>query len=115
MDFLQAAKRFIRAAGKRVADSDEIELAELLNLQEVLDKATAEAVLGIKSRGESWAYIARATGTTRQGAYQRWGKPAGQEAPKCMQRKESKATGMLDWCKLDQDHPGSCDADGRLR
>lgn len=72
--YLAAAKRFIRAAGRRVADADEIELAELLTLQTTLDEAIQTAVDGIRSRGESWAYIATATGTTRQAAFQRWGR-----------------------------------------
>lgn len=71
--FLQAARRFIRAAGRRVADADEIELADLLSLYPVLDEAVGTAIQGMRSRGCSWAYIAKATGTTRQGAQQRWG------------------------------------------
>lgn len=74
MDYLSAAKRFIRAAGRRVAEADEIELRELLSLQDTLDQAVQDAVDGIRSRDLSWAYIAQATGTTRQAAFQRWGK-----------------------------------------
>ncbi|WP_345751366.1 hypothetical protein [Microbacterium rhizophilus] len=71
-DYLSAARRFIRAAGKRVAEADEPELAELLALRDVLDDAIAEAVKGQRSR-VSWAGIARATGTSRQAAFKRWG------------------------------------------
>jgi len=74
MEYLGAAKRFIRAAGARVADADDFELAELLTLQEELDDAVAVAVRGIRERGMSWAYIAGAVGCTRQAAYQRWGR-----------------------------------------
>lgn len=74
MEYLAAAKRFIRAAGRRVAEADEIELAELLKLQAVLDEAVQTAVDGIRDRGQSWQYIATATGTTRQAAFQRWGR-----------------------------------------
>lgn len=74
LEYLQAAKRFIRAAGRRCADADDFELAELLTLQAELDDAVAVAVAGIRERGASWAYIAGATGTTRQAAFQRWGK-----------------------------------------
>lgn len=77
MDYLQAAKRFIRAAGRRVADADEVELRELLALQEVFDEAVSTAVDGMRARGLSWAYIASATGTTRQAAFQRWGRKEG--------------------------------------
>lgn len=74
MDYLGAARRFIRAAGRRVADADEYELAELLALRTVLDDTIAEAVRGQKTR-KSWAAIAFATGTSREAAYQKWGKP----------------------------------------
>lgn len=73
-DYLGAARRFIRAAGRRVADADEHELAALLDLQHDLDAAIADAVTGQKTR-KSWAQIALGTGTTREAAYQRWGKP----------------------------------------
>lgn len=74
MDYLGAAKRFIRAAGRRVGECDEIELAELLALRAVVDEAVAEAVAGQRTYGKSWAAIARGTGTTREAAWQRWGK-----------------------------------------
>lgn len=80
IEYLGAAKRFIRAAGRRVAEADEIELRDLLSLQEVLDAAIQEAVDGRRSRGLSWAYIASATGKTRQAAFQRWGRPQDSEA-----------------------------------
>lgn len=73
MEYLGAARRFIRAAGRRVAEADEMELAKLLALQEDLDAAIQEAVDGIQSR-TSWAYVAKATGKTRSAAQQRWGK-----------------------------------------
>jgi hypothetical protein len=72
-EYLKAAARFIRAAGRRVANADEADLAQLLTLQNELDAAVQTAVDGIRSRGHSWAYIAAATGTTRSAAFQRWG------------------------------------------
>lgn len=71
MDYLGAARRFIRAAGRRVGECDEPELAALLALQADLDAAIAAAVVAQKSR-KSWAQIALGTGTTREAAYQRW-------------------------------------------
>jgi hypothetical protein len=68
------AKRFILAAGRRAGDGDEIELAKLIGLQSVLDHAIQDAVDAQRARGVSWAGIARATGSTRQAAQQRWGK-----------------------------------------
>lgn len=74
MEFLGAAKRFIRAAGRRVADADEVELAELLALEAVLKDAIQMAVDGQLATGRSWAHIGTAAGTTRGAAFQRWGK-----------------------------------------
>lgn len=72
-EYLAAARRFIRAAGRRVADADEIELGLLLDLRHDLDAAISEAVEGQRARGMSWAYIGSAMGTTRQAAYARFG------------------------------------------
>lgn len=73
-EYLKAAARFIRAAGRRCAEADEVELGELLSLYAVLDEAVQTAVDGQRDRGQSWAYIAQATGKTRQAAFQRWGR-----------------------------------------
>lgn len=73
MDYLGAARRFIRAAGRRVAECDEHELAELIALRSAIEEAIDVAVAGQKTR-KSWAGIALATGTTREAAYQRWGR-----------------------------------------
>lgn len=73
-EFLSMLKRMIRAAGKRVGDADEPELATLIALQHELDDAIRAAVEGQRAIGRSWADIARGTGTTRQGAFKRWGK-----------------------------------------
>ena len=75
LEFIGAVRRFLRAAGERVADSDEPELKALLALRIDLDEAIAVAVRGQRSVGRSWAYIALATGKTRQAAEQRWGGP----------------------------------------
>lgn len=72
-EYLQAAKRFIRAAGRRVAVGDEVDLAEMLTLQAVLDEAIQAGVDGMRQQGHSWAYIAAGAGTSRQAAFQRWG------------------------------------------
>jgi hypothetical protein len=74
MDYLGAARRFIRAAGRRVGDCDEPELAALLALRADLDAAIADAVAGQRAHGKSWASIALGTGTTREAAFQRWGR-----------------------------------------
>lgn len=76
-DYLSMLRRMIAAAGRRVADADEVELGTLLGLRHDLDKAIAEAVNGQRRRGVSWAYIASAMGTTRQAAQQRFGEKVG--------------------------------------
>lgn len=76
LDYLAMLGRLIRAAGRRVADADEVELSALLDLRAEFDTAIQAAVDGMRSRGCSWAYIAQATGTTRQAAQMRWGRSA---------------------------------------
>lgn len=73
-EFLGAARRFIRAAGRRVGECDEYELAALLDLRTDLDAAIADAVAGQRAYGKSWADIARGTGASREAAFQKWGK-----------------------------------------
>lgn len=74
MEYLGAARRFIRAAGRRVGECDEHELRELLALRDTLDEAIQDAVDGQRRIGKSWAQIGLGAGTTREAAYQRWGK-----------------------------------------
>lgn len=73
LEYLSAAKRFIRAAGRRCAEADEIELGRLFELHATVDEALLTAVRGLRERGMSWQYIASATGVTRQAALKRWG------------------------------------------
>lgn len=49
-EYLRAVARMIRGAGKRAADADPDELAELLELRAHLDLAIGEAVLGQRER-----------------------------------------------------------------
>lgn len=72
-EYIAAARRFIRAAGRRVADADDVELGQLVGLYDDLDAAVEVGALGIKTRG-SWAYIGKALGISREAAYQKWGK-----------------------------------------
>jgi len=76
MDYIKAAKRFIKSAGARVGESDEHELRELLHLQGDLEAAIAVAVAGQRSFGKSWASIGLAAETSKEAAWQRWGKKA---------------------------------------
>ena len=72
--YMAAARRFIRAAGRRAGEGDEFELAELYALRTVLDEAMRDAINGQQSYGKSWAHIGAALGMTREAAWQRWGK-----------------------------------------
>ena len=74
-DYAAMMRRMIRAHGRRVADCDIEDLADLIGLQEVLDDTIAITVAQMRERhGWSWADIARATGVSKQAAAQRWGK-----------------------------------------
>lgn len=73
-EYLGAARRFIRAAGVRVADADPVDLAAMLQLEGALAEALQTAVDGQRARGFSWAEIGVALGVSKQAAYQRWGK-----------------------------------------
>lgn len=75
-DYAGFVRRTIRAHGKRVAAADEVDLAELVGLHAEVDAAITTAVHGMRERGESWAYIARGLGVTRQYAQRTYGKVA---------------------------------------
>lgn len=77
-EYADMLSRMIRSYGKRVGEGDEIDLARMLEVCEEMDRAVQAAVDGQRSGPlkASWAYIAQATGKSRQAAYQRWGKPS---------------------------------------
>jgi hypothetical protein len=73
-DYAAMMRRMLKAHGRRVADADVEDLAELMELQPILEEAIAYAITESRARhGRSWTDIARAAGTTKQAAYQRWG------------------------------------------
>lgn len=69
-------RRSIKAHGKRVAGADEVDLTDLVAMRGVLEESIQVAVDGMRARGESWAYIGRGLGVTRQEAQRRYGKVA---------------------------------------
>lgn len=72
-DYAAMMGRMVKAHGRRVADGDVEDLADLLELQKLLDATIAQAVQGQReNHGRSWADIARAAGTSRQAAQKRW-------------------------------------------
>jgi ribosomal protein S20 len=66
-------RRAIRAYARRVAAGDVDALADMTGLATELDEAIAQAVLGLREAGYSWADIAARLGVSRQAAQQRWG------------------------------------------
>lgn len=72
-EYAGMVRRVIRAHGRRVADADPEDLAELVAMHEVLDQAIKDAVVGMRANyGVSWTRIGRAVGLTKQGAQQRY-------------------------------------------
>ncbi len=80
MEFISAVARMIRAAGRRVAEADEPELAALNELRHTIDEALHTAVHGQRAGGRSWSDIAAGTGTTKQTAHERFSKPPSKSA-----------------------------------
>lgn len=70
-DFL---RRMLKAYGRRVADSDDYDLAEMADVMVEMENAMQAAVDGQRERGASWATIGSAFGITRQAAQQRFGR-----------------------------------------
>lgn len=74
-EYAAMLRRMIRAYGRRVADADDVDLAEMVELRDLLETAIAEAVAGQRERhGRSWADVARGLGVTRQAAQMRYGR-----------------------------------------
>lgn len=69
-EYAAMMRRMIRAHGRRVAQADPIDLADLAALREVLDEALGVAVAGLRAQGNSWAAIAEGLGVTRQTAWE---------------------------------------------
>jgi hypothetical protein len=72
-EYAAFARRIVRAYARRVADGDVEALALMLGLSADLDTAIAQAVIGLRTFGYSWAEIGSTLGITRQAAQQRWG------------------------------------------
>lgn len=73
-DYCEMLTRMLRALGRRVADGDGPDLAAAVALAEMLDEQIAAGVAAMHDAGYSWAYIGEAVGTSRQAAFQRWGR-----------------------------------------
>lgn len=73
-EYAAMVRRIIRAHGRRVADADPEDLADLLAIRAELDAALAVAIAGQRRNGFSWAAIGRGLGVTRQAAQATWGR-----------------------------------------
>jgi hypothetical protein len=72
-EYAAMMRRMLKAWGRRVADADPEDLAELIAARVLLDKITGEAIARMRTdHALSWSDIARAAGTSRQAAYERW-------------------------------------------
>lgn len=67
-------RRMLRAAGRRVAEADEVELAELVAIRDEFDEVIQGAVDKWRAQGRSWATIGNALQLSKQGAQQRYGR-----------------------------------------
>lgn len=80
-EYIKAAQRFIRAAGRRVGDADDVDLAQLIELRDAVETAIAEAVTSQRANyGRSWQWVANGLGITRQAAQQKYGSAAASAA-----------------------------------
>lgn len=97
-DYAEMMERMVRSYGRRVANGDPADLAELITLGRLLDQVIAEAVHGMMdAHGITWSEIAAAAGMTKQGAHKRWARlPCG--------HRSSMALGCV--CRLPRGHEG---------
>lgn len=65
-------RRCVRAMVRRAGEGDVEALEELLRLEVELAAAIREAGAQLHDRGHSYAYLAAATGTSRQAAHKRF-------------------------------------------
>lgn len=72
-EYAAALRRMAIAYGRRVGEADPYDLADLIDLADVLQAATAQAVKRLHRRGYSWTEIGDGAGISRQAAQQRWG------------------------------------------
>ncbi|WP_408898635.1 RNA polymerase subunit sigma-70 [Nocardioides sp. R1-1] len=80
-EFMQFARRIVRAAGKRVGDGEPVDLAALVAVRVELEEVEVRAVQAMRERyGWSWFEIGRELGITRQAAQQRYGRKIARSA-----------------------------------
>lgn len=72
-EYLAMLGRVLKAAGRRLAEADEPELAAFAELYREFDAAMQTAVDGWRRAGRSWTEIGAALGVSKQAAQQRYG------------------------------------------
>jgi hypothetical protein len=65
-DYLAFARRMVQALGRRVADGDRDDLAELIRFTQEIDAIKVETVRQLMKNGATWGQIAEAHGTSTQ-------------------------------------------------
>ena len=70
-EYAAMLKRMIRSYGKRVAEEDYVDLADMLEVRAELEAAIAHAVREQQAR-TSWSTVALGLGVTREAAFQRY-------------------------------------------
>lgn len=93
-EYAAMVRRIVRAYGRRVADADPEDLAELIALHAVVDQAIHQAVHGQRERGASWGAIALGLGTSRQAAWDRFSSLSrhGRGSTSCHPREDERAS-----------------------
>lgn len=74
-EYAAMLRRMVRAYGKRVADADEVDLAEMRAMRDELDAAIGVAARAQAERN-SWAYVGLGLGMSRQAAWRAYGRQA---------------------------------------
>lgn len=64
--------RLIRAVGRRTADSDPEDLAELVRIADMLGEAFTVAVAGLRETGRTDGEVGKVLGVTKQAVQQQW-------------------------------------------
>lgn len=76
-EYTAFARRIIRAHGRRIAEGEPVDLAEMVALRKEMDAVILQAVQGMReTHGWSWAQIGDALGITRQAAQITYGRKA---------------------------------------
>lgn len=71
-DYLAMCSRLLRAAGRRVSDSDPDTLALFIRLRDTLDQEICLAASSLNQQGFSWGEIGKSLSISRAAAHKRF-------------------------------------------